>query len=190
MPPSHARLSDRLIAHLPLSEDGRYIVLDTELRGFFLVVGKRRKTSAIQGDMRAEGRRKGTVRLALGLAGQMTTRAARAEAKMKLAQISRGEHPRAEPGSFDAAARGRDGVTLGQAWERYQLAMTRKGRSGRTIASYEDHVSRLLADWGDRPLAELGARPALAAERPVMSAAVTQATPYGGQDKRRGTKAL
>ena len=153
------------MAQLPPSEDERYIVRDTELKGFFLVVGKRRKTFTVQGDLRAGGTRKGTVRLALGLAGQMTTRAARAEAKMKLAQISRGEHPGAELETSGATAGGGDGVTLGQAWERYQLAMTRKGRSNRTIASYEDHVSRLLADWCDRPVAELGARPALVAER-------------------------
>lgn len=37
--------------------------------------------------------------------------------------------------------------------------MLRKGRAAGTIANYADHVGRLLADWLDRPLAELGGNP-------------------------------
>ena len=37
--------------------------------------------------------------------------------------------------------------------------MARKERSDRTVASYRDHVERVLAAWCDKPLAELGDNP-------------------------------
>ena len=53
------------------------------------------------------------------------------------------------------------GITLRQAWERYRDAhMVRKGRSGRTIESYRDHVERIFKEWLDLPLQELGLDPA------------------------------
>jgi site-specific recombinase XerD len=52
-------------------------------------------------------------------------------------------------------------ITLRQAWARYHSAhLVRKGRSERTIESYRDHVERLLAEWLDLPLQELGMDPA------------------------------
>ena len=38
--------------------------------------------------------------------------------------------------------------------------MVRKGRSGRTIESYRDHVERIFKEWFDSPLQELGLDPA------------------------------
>ena len=39
--------------------------------------------------------------------------------------------------------------------------MRRKGRAAGTIANYGDHMGRLLADWLDRPLSDLGQNPRL-----------------------------
>jgi hypothetical protein len=51
-------------------------------------------------------------------------------------------------------------ITLRQAWARYRTAhLVRKGRSQRTIDGYRDHVERLLAEWLDLPLHELGMDP-------------------------------
>lgn len=60
------QLNDKAIERLPPPENGRYIVRDTELKGFFPVVGARKKTFTIQGDLREEGKRASTIRVAIG----------------------------------------------------------------------------------------------------------------------------
>lgn len=162
-------LNDKTIERLPAPKDGRYIVRDTELKGFFLVVGARKKTFTVQGDLRQEGKRASTVRVAIGDTTELSTRAARSVAKEYLAQISRGQHPKGGEERPAKAASAADiekeeppkiaGITLRQAWERYKVSMVRKNRSARTIESYRDHVERLFADWLDTPLIELGADP-------------------------------
>jgi integrase len=163
-------LTDKAIARLPSPKDGWYLARDTELKGFFVVVGKRKRTFTVQGDLRQGGKRASSIRVAIGDAGEISTRTARATAKDYLAQISRGQHPKAEkPGSGagkTAAPEGEaatlsGGITLRQAWERYRDAhLVRKGRSELTIESYRDHVERIFIEWLDVPLQELGLDPA------------------------------
>jgi hypothetical protein len=50
-------LSDKSIAQLPTPRDGWYLARDTELNGFFVVVGKRKRTFTVQGDLRQGGKR-------------------------------------------------------------------------------------------------------------------------------------
>lgn len=40
-------LSDKAIAQVPTAEDGWYLARDTELKGFFVVVGKRKRTFTV-----------------------------------------------------------------------------------------------------------------------------------------------
>src|SRR3981189_3599628 len=89
-------LTDKTIAQLPNPNDGWYLARDTELKGFFVVVGKRKKTFTVQGDLRQEGKRASSVRVAIGDANEISTRSARATAKHYLVQISRGHHPKGE----------------------------------------------------------------------------------------------
>ncbi len=153
-----AALSDRMISRLPLATDGQYLVRDTELRGFFLVVGTRRKTFTVQGEYWKDGTRKNK-KIALGQVGDLTTREARVKAKEMLAKIAKGEF--AEEAAKVAAQ-----VTLGDAWARYRVAhLERKDRSPATIRGYGDHVERLLKDWLDVPLKTLGENPRWVAER-------------------------
>jgi hypothetical protein len=42
-------LTDKTIAQLPNPDDGWYLARDTELKGFFVVVGKRKRTFTVQG---------------------------------------------------------------------------------------------------------------------------------------------
>ena len=49
-------LTDKTIAQLPASKDGWYLARDTELKGFFVVIGKRKRTFAVQGDLRRGGK--------------------------------------------------------------------------------------------------------------------------------------
>jgi hypothetical protein len=114
------------------------------------VVGKRKKTFTVQGDLRQEGKRASSVRVAIGDANEISTRSARATAKHYLVQISRGHHPKGENriSRTEAANTAEnelpaklEGVTLKEAWQRYRDAhFVRKGRSELTIESYRDHV--------------------------------------------------
>lgn len=163
-------LTDKAIARLPTPKEGWYLARDTELKGFFVVVGKRKRTFTVQGDLRQGRKRASSIRVAIGDAGEISTRTARATAKDYLAQISRGQHPKAEKrGSgvgettttVGEAATPAGGITLRQAWERYRDAhLVRKGRSECTIESYRDHVERIFKEWLDSPLQELGLDPA------------------------------
>lgn len=164
-------LSDKTIAQLPAPEDGWYLARDTELKGFFVVVGKRKRTFTVQGDLRQRGKRASSIRVSIGDASELTTRAARAIAKEYLAQISKGQHPKARKDEdAEQVETGRNGavgsITLKQAWQRYLEAhLIRKGRSEKTISGYRDHVERLFAEWLDTPLLDLATDPARVAEK-------------------------
>src|SRR5712691_6364569 len=93
MPPAHLPLTDKAILALPFSTSGQQLVRDAELSGFFVVVGKRRKTFMVQGDLRANGKRE-SVRIKVGEVGELSTREARAKAKMLLGSITKGVDPR------------------------------------------------------------------------------------------------
>jgi Arm DNA-binding domain len=153
-------LTDKIIARLPLAVEKHYRVRDRELPGFFMLVGKRRKSFMAQGEFWRDGVREFAIQVKLGDFGDVTTREARVKAKEALGSIARGqrpgESPKIRPGS----------ITLRQAWERYRDAhMKRKGRSPGTIENYRDHMERLFEDWLDKPLARLGRQPALVVER-------------------------
>ena len=153
-------LTDRRIAYLPLAREKQYKVRDSGLPGFFVLVGKRRKSFMVHGEFWRDGVREFAVQVKLGDFGQMSTREARSKAKEALGSITRGQRPGEAP-KVRAGA-----VTLRQAWERYRDAhMERKGRSAGTIENYRDHMERLFGDWLDKPLARLGRQPALVAER-------------------------
>jgi integrase len=166
-------LTDKTIAQLPVPKDGWYLARDSELKGFFVVVGKRKRTFTVQGDLRQGGKRASSIRVSIGDAGEMSTRAARAVAKEYLAQISRGRHPKgqaqtARTGSMPNAAT--DGVepsvTLEQGWQRYLAAhLIRKGRSEKTIDGYRDHVERIFAEWLGTSLHELAKDPSRVARK-------------------------
>lgn len=155
-------LNDRTIFRLPPAQSGQYVVRDEELPGFSLVVGARKKTFTVKGEFWSEGRRQHKT-MAIGAAGDITTREARTLAKEMLAKIAKGEFAAK---SEDPKPQRATGVTLREAWTRYCTAhMERKSRSAETIRGYRSHVERLMADWLDLPLFELGDNPALVAER-------------------------
>lgn len=164
-------LNDKAIGQLPTPEDGWYLARDTELKGFFVVVGKRKRTFTVQGDLRQRGKRASTIRVSIGDASELTTRAARAIAKEYLAQISKGQHPKArQDGKAEQAEIDENGAvavpTLRQAWQRYLEAhLIRKGRSEKTTSGYRDHVERLFSEWLDTPLLDLANNPGRVAKK-------------------------
>jgi integrase len=172
VPDIRVLLTDKTIGQLPVPNDGWYLARDSELKGFFVVVGKRKRTFTVQGDLRKGGKRLSSVRVSIGDTREISTRTARAIAKEYLAQISQGQHPKA---SQDELRRSQENaeitassaeVTLRQAWQRYFDAhLVRKNRSEKTIVGYRDHVERIFAEWLDRPLRELSADPARVARK-------------------------
>jgi len=153
-------LTDKAIARLLYATDKQYKVRDTELPGFFVLVGKKKKTFMAQAEFWRDGVREFAAQVKLGECGDVTTREVRSKAKQEIGSIARGERPGKEHEVKPGA------VTLRNAWERYRdVHMIRKGRDARTIENYGDHMERLLEDWLDKPLAKLGRQPNLVAER-------------------------
>lgn len=167
MPATRITLSDKAAAAIPLAATGQLIVRDAELPGFFVLVGTTRKTYMVQADLRANRKRR-SVRVKVGDVGRISAREARAKAKVLLGSIAAGVDPHApvEPAAPADHVPAFSGPTLRSAWASYREShMERKGRSDGTIASYRDHVERLLASWLDEPLGKLGEQPGLVKER-------------------------
>jgi integrase len=191
-------LTDKVIARLPSPKGGWYLARDTELKGFFVVVGKRKKTFTVQGDLRQGGKRASSVRVAIGDASEISTRSARATAKDYLVQISRGHHPKGENRTSRTETGNTaenelpvklQGVTLKEAWQRYRDAhLVRKGRSELTIESYRDHVERIFSDWLDTPLRELAVDPARVAKK--HDDITNENGPYIGNGSMRTFRAI
>ena len=109
-------LTDKNVAALRSNPGGQYLARDTELGGFFVLIGARKRTYMIQADLRTSRRRE-TIRMKVADAEQTTAREARARAKQLLGAIASGEDPR-------VVRRGKGPVrtnvvpTLREAWER------------------------------------------------------------------------
>src|SRR5437764_11250636 len=126
MRPNRLALTDKSILALPFATSGQQLFRDAELSGFFVVVGKRTKTFMVQGDLRANGKRR-SVRIKVGEVGDLNTREARANAKTLLGSIAGGIDPRPESAdvsseSAKASESGPNGPTLRAAWTRYRDA--------------------------------------------------------------------
>lgn len=86
-------LAEKAIIALPLASYGQHLIRDAELPGFFVIMGKRRKTFMVQRDLRTNGRRQ-SIGIKLGEVGDLKTREARAKAKELLGSIAKGVDPR------------------------------------------------------------------------------------------------
>jgi hypothetical protein len=95
-------LTDKSIALLCAGEN-QYKVRDSELLGFFVLIGKRRKTFMAQGEFWRDGVREFTAQIKLGDFGEMTTRQARGKAKEALGSIAKGQRPGEDPNNPSAS---------------------------------------------------------------------------------------
>lgn len=117
-------LTDRAIAGLQPASSGQYFARDTDLPGFMVLVGKRRKTFVAQGERRQAEQRL-SVRMKIAEVGELTTRAARAKAKETLGKIANGVDPRASGQKIGAETAAVDQPSIGNptlriAWQRYR----------------------------------------------------------------------
>jgi Arm DNA-binding domain len=145
-------LTDKAVRSLPYAADKPKIVRDSKIPGFHLWVGKTTKTFRLQYETpRVNGQRGSTNVKWLGEHPHHTADEARAAALQIQALRARGEPiPDATPVQAPAAV-----LTFKEAWESYRAAITKEGKSLRTIADYQDKFSRHLADWHDRALASI-----------------------------------
>lgn len=162
MPDMRIALTEKAIALLPPAKEGQYKVRDSELKGFYVLVGKRHRTYMVQADLRRNGKRVSSIKVSVGDVIDLPLREAKTIAKAYLLEISRGRHPKAPKQPKEISG---SNVTLRQAWDRYlESHLQRKGRAEQTIRDYRDHVGRLLAKWLDTPLASLADNPAAVAD--------------------------
>lgn len=188
--PTDSRLSfsDRTLAAVPLCVKGQRIVRDAELPGFFVLVGTGAKTFMVQGDLRT-GHKRQSIRVKVGEVGKLATREARAKAKRLLGAIYEGVDPRPKPPPPPAPRTPSNDPTLREAWTSYRDShMRRKGLSQGTIASYTDHLERLLKGWLDEPLSALGAEPGLVKAR--HDAMTIENGPYIANGAMRSLRAI
>ena len=166
MPDLRLPLTDKNLIGLPFAQTGQYRARDTDLGGFFVLIGSHTKSFMIQADLRVDGRRQ-SVRMKVGEVGELSSRDARSKAKALLGLISSGKDPRPpreapptlpEPSTMIP--------TLREAWGRFRVShLERKGRSKATVRLYKDHLERLFSDWLDWPLSKIGDEPRLLADR-------------------------
>ncbi|GEM_PF-3893362 len=92
----HLRLSDNSIKNMEaavlLKKKGRHQceVRDSRIGGFFIIIGKRTKSFAIQADLRKDGKRIRIIRRTIGRFGDITTRRARLIAQQDILSINQG----------------------------------------------------------------------------------------------------
>ncbi|MDR3513353.1 MAG: integrase [Caulobacteraceae bacterium] len=188
-----ATLNDKMISRLAPADEGQYLVRDTDLKGFFLVVGKRKMTFTVQSEFWEGGKRR-TKKVAIGSVDELSTREARTKAKDELAKIGRGEY--AAEAAAAAKAKAAAGlaiqkagdITLRSAWARYKVFLERKDRSAATIAGYGDHVERLMKDWLDVPLMTLCDNPRMVSDR--HDQLTKDCGPYGANGCMRTLRAI
>jgi hypothetical protein len=133
------------IDELPHPDAGQVLYWCTDLRGFGLRVGARDKVFVVQ--RRVNGFPK---RVTIGRVGEISLHKARQDAGLLIGEMTSGTDPVARKRDHTAG-----GMTLLQAWELYQQAMKKLGRSQATLADYQSKIDCHMSDWLDRPLVEI-----------------------------------
>jgi integrase len=153
------RLNEKTLAELrvPDNESQAYY-WDTEQQGLGVVVGRSTKTFVARAWINGKNRR-----VKIGVAGKprpdghlWSVVLARAEARKLLGKMSEAvdvnAELRVEPSTAAAPERG---PTLRDAYQAHMEKMRKRGRSEQTIATMKKEVEKYLADWLDRPIADL-----------------------------------
>jgi integrase len=146
-------LTDKAVKSLPFAPAKPQIVRDSKIAGFHLWVGKTTKTFRFQYETpRINGQRGSTMVEWLGEHPHATADEARAKALEIVALRARGEPI---PREFAVAPEASTALSFKAAWDAYKAAITKEGKSIRTIADYQDKFDRHLKAWHDKPLASI-----------------------------------
>lgn len=144
-------LTDAAVKREPFAQDKPRIVRDIKVAGLHVWIGKRKKTFRYQYETaRVNGARGRTHIEWLGEHPHHSAEEARAKALAIQACRIRGE-----PVRTVTAIKTPTELTFGQAWEHYKAAISKEGKSPRTIADYQDKFDRHLAAWQEKPLAAI-----------------------------------
>lgn len=136
------KITKSFVDQVPLSQKGQILYCDTELSGFYLIVGSRAKTYAAQRDMQGK-----SIRYTIGRHGHFTPDEARKIAKEKLYQMSVGINPAKKEHDV------KDSITLEIVFENYLAA--RRSLKPRTKEDYRYYVDKYLPEWKQTPVAEI-----------------------------------
>jgi integrase len=143
-------LTDAAVKREAFAHDKPRIVRDVKIAGLHLWIGKRKKTFRYQYETRRVNGQRGITHIEwLGEHPHHGADEARAKALAIQAARARGEYVRPVEVKEPVA------LTFGQAWEHYKAAISKEGKSPRTVADYEDKFTRHLADWQNKPLAAI-----------------------------------
>lgn len=138
-----AKITKSFIDSVPLTETGQVSYCDSDLAGFYLIVGKRAKTFVAQKDIRGR-----TVRYTIGRYGHFTPQEARQIAKDKLYLMAQGINPNAEKKEERKQI-----ITLDHVLQSYKS--TRKNLKDSTLEIYEYQLNKYLADWMNRLITDI-----------------------------------
>jgi len=122
------------------------LYMDLELRGFGLLVGRKKKSFIAQTDIKGR-----TTRVTIGQYGIWTVDQARKKAREILMQMANGENP-----NKIKQLQKLKSLTLGEAAELYlNSPKMLLERSPRTYQSYQQSLKTYLKDWMNKPLMEI-----------------------------------
>ncbi|MEZ5935222.1 MAG: tyrosine-type recombinase/integrase [Alphaproteobacteria bacterium] len=145
------KFTEANVKDLPSAEGRGYVVRDTELKGFVVIVNKRSASWAVQRDLWQGPRGRRTlvrsVRHTIGRVGIMPLRVAREKALEAIRLIQQGVDPN-KPHMIDE-------LTLGDQWREYEASLKTRGRSDRTVADFTYDL-RYFQDWKHKALSEIG----------------------------------
>ncbi|MCE7886674.1 MAG: DUF4102 domain-containing protein [Alphaproteobacteria bacterium PRO2] len=138
-----AKIIKAFVDQVPHTERGQIAYCDTDLPGFYLIVGSQTKTYAAQKDMQGKA-----IRCTIGRHGHFTPEQARKIAKEKLYLMSIGIDPNKQEKEAQAKT-----VTLDEVLEAYLAART--NLKPRTREDYRYYIDKYLGDWRDKRMTEI-----------------------------------
>ena len=147
---SRILLTDAAVKREPFAQGKPRIVRDSKVAGLHLWIGKSKKTFRYQYETgRINGARGRTLIEWLGEHPHHRADDARAKALAIQAARIRGEYVRPVVEVSPTQ------LTFGETFAQYKAAISKEGKSPRTIADYQDKFDRHLAGWHKKPLATI-----------------------------------
>ena len=144
-------LTDAAVKREPFARGKPRIVRDSKVAGLHVWIGKSKKTFRYQYETgRINGARGRTLIEWLGEHPHHSADEARAKALAIQAARIRGE-----PVRIVTEVKTPTELTFGEAFEQYKAAISKEGKSPRTLADYQDKFDRHLAGWHKKSLAAI-----------------------------------
>jgi integrase len=137
------RFTKSAVSAIPHPISGQVIYRDTQLRGFGLLVGTKKKSYFVEGQVNSRTRR-----VSIGRADVFCPDVARKMALAFLSDMAMGKNPAEEK-----RRKAQEQVTLGQAFSAFFKART--NLSPNTVAIYQRTADVHLKDWRPKPIAHV-----------------------------------